>query len=187
MKPNHPTLKPLLLQHQSALAERWLDRTVATYPAGAGTFLKGQRNQFANPVGHTLKTGLAALGELLIERLGSDDLGDEELCAQLEPIVKIRSVQEFTPSQAVGFVFLFKAVVREQLASELRDARPALLNELSSFDARIDRLALLAFDVFTNCRDRFFEIRVNDVKRRVSGLMRRLKIGLDDLDPAPEP
>ncbi|RLB65335.1 MAG: hypothetical protein DRI90_02290 [Deltaproteobacteria bacterium] len=187
MKPKYATLKPLLVQHQAALAQQWLEKTVGTYPDGASKFLKGQANQFANPVGHTLATGLTALCGLLIEALDTDDFRAKELCDQLEPIVKIRSIQDFTPSQAVSFVFLFKAVVREQLASELRKAPPSLLIELSSFDARIDQLVLFAFDVFAKYRDRFFEIRVNEAKRRVSGLLRRLKLGLDDLKADPEP
>jgi len=186
MKPKHSILKPLLLKRQSALTQRWLDRTVATYPADAGKFLKGQQNQFANPVGHTLRTGLTTIGALLVERFGTDDPGAEQLCAALEPIIKIRSIQDFTPSQAVSFVFLFKAVVREELAKELKKPSVELLSELSSFDDSIDQLALFAFDVFTKCRDRFFEIRVNEAKRRVSGLLRRLQIGLDDLEVTPD-
>jgi hypothetical protein len=186
MKPKFATLKPLLVQHQAALAEQWLVKTVATYPADAGKFLKGQRNQFANPVGHTLATGLTALCGLLIDGLDSDDFRAKELCDQLEPIVKIRSIQDFTPSQAVSFIFLLKTVVREQLASELKKAPPSLLIELSSFDARVDQLVLFAFDVFAKYRDRFFEIRVKEAKRRVSGLLRRLNIDLDDVVVTPE-
>ncbi len=186
MKPKYLTLKPLLLERQRSLTQRWVDQTLATYPKDAGKFLKGQKNQFANPVGHTLEVGLTSLCEQLIAGFGEDDMGAEQLCAAVEPIVKIRSIQDFTPSQAVSFVFLLKAVVRSELAKELKSPSSDLLLELSSFDHRIDQLALFTFDVFTKCRDRFFEIRVNDVKRRVSGLMRRMHIGLDDLEASPD-
>ena len=73
-----------------------------------------------------------------------------------------------------------QVAAREELADKLQD--PALQGELAAFDAEIDQVALYAFDVYTKCRDRLHELRVDDVKRRVSGLMRRMGIGLDDLN-----
>ena len=122
-----------------------------------------------------------------IEALVDDMLGEAEpgqLLAHLGPILKVRSVQDFRPSEAVSFVFRLKEAVREELSDELPPS--AVASELAAFDARVDRLALLAFDVYTQCRERLHEARVNDVKRRVSGVMRRLGLGLDELDPGPD-
>jgi hypothetical protein len=95
----------------------------------------------------------------------------EKVCSALEEIVKIRSIQDFTPAQALSFVFSLKQVIREELKGELDAAR---LAELVQFEAQIDQLALFAFDVYVKCRERLYEIRVSEVKRSVSGLMRRL-------------
>jgi len=40
---------------------------------------------------------------------------------------------------------------------------------------RIDELALLAFDLYTKCREQMHEARVNEAKRRVFALERRAK------------
>jgi hypothetical protein len=170
------TLSELLLQREDALAKRWLDKTLATYHRDTAAFLARRQDQFANPVGHTLRTGTRAVLAALLR-----DQEPVELCRQLEPMIKVRSVQEFTPAQTISFVFHLKTTVREELAEELRDAD--LMRQLSRFDADVDQLALYAFDLFTKCRDQLHDLRVNEVKRRVSGLLRRMGIGFDDLEP----
>lgn len=170
------SLRELLVRHQDAVAKRWLDKTLATYHRDTAAFFAKGKDPFANPVGTTLKKGIDDLLGAMLD----DANGPKEICSALEPMVKIRSVQEFTPARAVAFVFSLKRAVREELGEELGE--PSLAAELTSFDDEVDQVALFAFDIYTKCRDRIAEVRINDVKRRVSGLMRRLGIGLDDLE-----
>jgi hypothetical protein len=172
-------LRQLLLQRQAAVAQRWLEKTLATYPAEALGFLTNRQDPFANPVGHCLRAGLPGL-------LGAWLAGaaERDLATALEPIVRVRSVQAFTSAQAVSFVFLLKIAVREELGTAW-DA-PELSSEAREVDAQIDQLALVAFDVYTKCRDLMHQLRVDEVKRRVSGLMRRVGWG-DEPAPAAPP
>ena len=63
-------------------------------------------------------------------------------------------------------------------AFALGDAR--LLAELTELERQIDRVALAAFDVFVQCREQVYELRVNEVKRRVSWVVNRMNgRGLD--------
>jgi len=71
-------------------------------------------------------------------------------------------VQDFSPSQAIGFIFLLKKAIREVLESGIR-GKP-VLEEWMEFQSRIDQLALLAFDVYMECREKICEIRVNEAK-----------------------
>jgi hypothetical protein len=64
----------------------------------------------------------------------------------------------------------------------MRDS-PHVQRELAELDGEIDRLALVAFDVYARCREILFNIRVDEVKRHVSGLLRRLNRNNDP--PAP--
>lgn len=171
-------LPELLLQREGVIADQWLERTLATYSPDAAAFFDRRKNEFANPVGHTLRVGITGILASLLR-----DNDPTELCTQLEPIIKIRSVQDLTPGRAVSFVFLLKDAVRAVLSDELSDVQ--LLRELEVFERHVDQLALFAFDVFTKSRDKLHQLRINDVKRRVSGLMRRMGIGLDDLDSNP--
>jgi len=155
------TLGELLQKSQDAVVRRWLDGLLATYGGDASAVFKRQKNRFANPVGHSLRIATLGIFEALTEGMDA-----EEVRRHLGEIMKLRAVQEFSPSQAVGFVFQLKQAIREELAQTLAD--PRFSSELAEFDARIDRIALAAFDVYVQCRERVHELRLNEVKRRVS-------------------
>jgi hypothetical protein len=159
-------LKELLRERRTAIAERWLDKTLAAYPPDGVEFFKRERDQFANPVGQTLSSGIDGILKILFERLDPP-----KLCRHLEDIIKIRSVQDLPPSKAVGFVFLLKDAIREELGDELHGA--AILAQWLSFQTQIDQTTLFAFDVYVKCREKMYEIRVDEVKRRVATLIKR--------------
>jgi hypothetical protein len=89
----------------------------------------------------------------------------------LDGIVRIRAVQDFTAGQAVAFIFLLKRVIREELKGEVR-VQPGG-DGLAAVEERIDEMALLAFDLFMKCRERIYEIRVNEAKRRLGLWLKR--------------
>lgn len=156
----------LLAQRKGVVAGKWLDRIVASYPADTANFLKRKRDRFANPVGTALAQGTAELVDGLLSGARADALR-----GALEPIIKIRAVQDFSPSAAVSFVFQLKDVIRDVLGERLagREAR----GELERLERRIDQLALLAFDVYASCREQVADIRVSELKRSVAGVLKR--------------
>jgi hypothetical protein len=104
-----------------------------------------------------MSQGIETLYDELIHGMNSN-----KLSAALDAIIRIRSVQDFSPSQAIAFVPLLKRVIREELGGEIKDNQ--ILEELLPVELRIDQLALLAFDIYMKCREKIFEIRVNEVK-----------------------
>lgn len=130
-----------------AIAEQWFARTVESYPSLTAHFLTGEEDQFRNPVGHALRGSLAALLQQLL-----GDMDQARIEAALDDIVRIRAVQDFPPSQAVEFVFLLKPLLRE--LSPGQDA--------AGLDARIDQLALMAFDKYMQCREQIAQIRARE-------------------------
>lgn len=167
-------LEELLATRREALVSSWIESTFSLFPKETATFLRTSKDPFANPVGATVSTELASLFDVLLQ-----DAPAPEAARHLDPIVQVRSVQDCPPSEAVSFVFLLKEVVRRELAAA-SDA-PAARAELTAFEDRIDRLALLAFDSYTKFRARIHELRVQEVKNRVSGLLRRSRLTADDL------
>jgi RsbT co-antagonist protein rsbRD N-terminal domain len=133
------------------LAEQWFAQTLESYPHLASPFLASEKDPFRNPVGHALRSGMAIL---LQELLG--DMNAANIAAALDMIVRIRVVQDFTPSEAVGFVFLVRSIL---LGSN--PPRPAMI------EARIDQLALMAFDQYMKCREQIAEVRANEAGRRM--------------------
>jgi hypothetical protein len=159
-------LEKLLSEKQSAVVNRWFELTLETYPADARRFLTKQKDRFANPVGSTLSQEIE---NTYLELLRGID--HQRVSPILERIIRIRAVQDFTPSKAISFVFLLKQAVREELKKEISGNR--LADELQVIDSRIDELALIAFDIFTMCRDKIYEIRVREAKNHVSRLLKK--------------
>ncbi|OGW76359.1 MAG: hypothetical protein A3J72_00065 [Nitrospirae bacterium RIFCSPHIGHO2_02_FULL_40_19] len=174
----------LLSEKKSAILDRWHDAVLDTYPSDTSGFLKGQKNSFLNPVGSTIFQGIENLfEELLCENNpiplyepwplvnGSEGgLSGERASLFLDNIIRIRAVQEFTPSQSVAFVLLLKNAIREELKSELVERQ--LLEELLFFESKIDDMALLSFDIYMKCREKLFQLKVNELQ---SGTFRKLQ------------
>ena len=156
----------LLAQSKGVIAGKWLDRIVASYPADTAGFLKKKRDEFANPVGMTLAKGTGELVDALL-----DGTSVEALREALEPMVKIRAVQDFSPSAAVAFVFQLKDVIRDVAGDRLTGAGDR--EELRTLEQRIDKMALLAFDVYASCREQVADIRVSELKRTVANVLKR--------------
>jgi hypothetical protein len=96
-------MKNFLTEKKKIIVQRWTDLVLDSY--GSPEFLKKQKNQFANPIGSTISTGLQEIYAILAE---GNELG--LACKPLEDIVKIRAVQDFTPSQSISFVYLLKTI-----------------------------------------------------------------------------
>jgi RsbT co-antagonist protein rsbRD N-terminal domain len=146
-----------LANRRNAVVKRWFERMLQSYPESMTGFLSHESDPFRNPVGHTLKEGLSALFDGLIQ---APEVAS--LKPVLDGIVRVRAVQDFTASQAVSFPFLLKQILR----AEFTDDSSRYSDELAALEARIDELALLAFDLYMECREQVFEIRANETKRR---------------------
>jgi len=163
-------LTDLLTRKKSRIVDGWLRVIYESYAAETAIFLKKDKDRFDNPVGASISQGIKGLYDALLVEMDTD-----RVLAFLDEIIKIRAIQNFSPSQALAFIFLLKKVIREELAKELR--AEDLSGELLELESRIDGLALLGFDVYTKRREKLCEVRVNEIKNRVSGLLRRT--GLD--------
>jgi hypothetical protein len=154
-----------LSARRQGLLEAWLARTVDTYPRQAAQHLRAQRDPFRNPVGQALSEALPVLLDAV---LGEGDL--EVAGGSLDRIIRIRAVQDFTPGEALGFLFLLKGVIREALEAE--GAPGVAASAIQAVEDRIDRLVLSGFDRYAACREQMAEIRVNEARRRLFVLER---------------
>lgn len=143
-----------LAPKRAAIVRKWFDGLMDTYPAETADFLRNQKDQFANPIGQTTHQSLQTLFDLLV-----NEFDPEAVRAALDPVIRIRAIQDFTPSQAVGFVFQLKRIVRESLPGLSAEA-------LTALDHRIDELGLLAFDIYMRCREQIYDLKANEVKER---------------------
>jgi hypothetical protein len=172
-------LSDLLEKSGTAILARWQQLIMQSYPPDTSGFLAQEKDRFLNPVGYTLYLETEALFRLLAEGAEESRLADP-----MDNIVKIRAVQEFSPSEAVGFVFLLKRAVREVLGDAARG--PELLDEMAGFESRIDRLALQAFDLYMERREKIFQIRARELRERSGILLDRINRIYGPLDGDPE-
>jgi hypothetical protein len=152
-------LESLLVRNKRSILEDWFHLLIETYPADSAQFLKREKDPFANPVGSSSKNGLEKVFDQLAGPMDRKILTD-----QLDPLIRIRAVQSFSPSQAIGFIFLLKKSIRNILLKDV--SSQGLLDELSAFETKIDELALIGFDIFMECREKIYQLKEKEVKNR---------------------
>ena len=163
------TLEHSLSQKKAAILGRWFHLIMETYPADSLRFLRREKDRFANPVGYTISREIEVLYEELLQNMNSD-----KISASLDSIIRIRSVQDYPPSQAIVFVFLLKKAIREELANDI--GGKLAYEDLLKFEVRIDELALLALDIYMKCREKVYDIRLNEAKAQGERAFRLLEI-----------
>lgn len=146
----------ILKERKQTILDSWFQNVAESYPEETTRFLGRKGDRFANPVGHALRQGLGGLLEGLLSGAQPEDLAPH-----LDEIVRIRAVQEFSPSVAVKFVFSLKKIVSDVCGEEQPKGR-------EDFDAAVDRLGLQAFDNYMACRERLFEIKVKELRDMVA-------------------
>ena len=167
-------LEQRIAERSEELAQKWADLILGTYPPQTQAVWKQNRERFSNPVGHAILTSTAELIPLLLSWNDADAVG-----RALTQLVKIRAVQDFTPSQALSFVFLFKKLLRQEFMRELSER--GALEELLAFETRVDNLAVIAFDIYVAARDQVQRMRVDEVKRAHVNIVRRANLMHSDV------
>lgn len=162
-------LESLLSENRGAVLKRWFRLILETYPPDAARLLQRNEDRFANPVAYTISEGTEAIYDGLVQGVEPDRLSEP-----LDDIIKIRAVQDFPPSQAVGFVFLLKRAIREELADDVREHQ--LYRQMLEFESRVDAAVQVAFDMYMRRRQKIYEIRVNEIRGRSARLLERLSL-----------
>ncbi len=172
-------LREHLRRNRTGVTRRWLDKMLGTYSPRTSTFFKRLKDPFTNPVGRALAHGTEAVFDALIEG-PPEGIDPSRLSPHLEEIIKVRAIQDFSPSQAVSFIFQLKDAVREELGSELQETEAAA--DLMKLDSQIDQTALVAFDIFMKCREKLYELRLAEIKRTGYRLLRKRDLIAADPD-----
>jgi len=148
-------LSEALHEKKKQILALWIDRTLDSY--SSSDFFKHSRDHIANPIGANIRTGLTTIYDLLLQ--GGKT---EEYTPALDQVIRIRAIQDFTPSQAVVPFLELKWVVRQVLADDKKANPPA--EDLAEFDCAVDRVALAAFDTYTRCREQLYQVRIQELK-----------------------
>lgn len=150
-------LQQILEQNKDTIIEDWAAQTFNTYEPEMVRFLHKEKNQFANPVRNTILTSTEKIYDAIL-----NDVEFNTNYPGLEDIIKLRTVQDFSPSEALSFLFILRNIIRMKLqqSEQVSDS----VKEINEFEGKMDKLTALAFDIYTNCRNKIYEIRLKEIR-----------------------
>lgn len=175
----------LCRNRRDVLVESWVNRFFASYPLDSKGFMRTSRDRFANPVGETTRMAAGVLFDAVIGM----DADPATVKQALHDLIWIRAVQDMPPSKAVGALYLLKELLRSEVLPEcLKPEHSGLtvLKEYLAMESRLDTLGLMALDMYAEARERVFRIRVEEVKRSQSQVIRLAKLRREQAESAPE-
>jgi len=170
-------LKSILLKKRDNILRAWYEIILDAYPEETSQIFRKEKDRFSNPVAFSVSDGIEKLFDGLIEKKAA-----EQVAALLDNLIRIRAVQDFTPAQALSFVFLLKNVVRDALAGEI-EGNTELFTELLEFESQVDRQALYTFNVYMKCRERLYDIRAREARRNTFRLLQQARLASELKDP----
>jgi translation initiation factor 2B subunit (eIF-2B alpha/beta/delta family) len=148
-------LEEALHNNRYKIVAKWVEYTLSTYQA-SDFFIK-EKDAFANPIGGTIRD---ALKKIFAQLSKAED--SELIKEPLSRIMHLRSVQEFSPSQAVAPLNAVKHITRDILAAD-KDTRN-LVGDLYDFEFAVDLAVLAAFDLYVECREKIYKIRIDEIR-----------------------
>ncbi|MYL84389.1 hypothetical protein GTA51_14770 [Desulfovibrio aerotolerans] len=164
-----------LVLEQQAVLDAWFDLVLGTYAESTAVLWKKRDDPFANPVRHRFEAGMRGIVTNLATCGPVPDAAT--FTPLLDEIVRVRAVQDFTPSQATSFVFLLKKAIREVLWPKI--AEDNLFVELLALESSIDVLALFALDIYCQCREKIAALRIDQIKKQYDRLLKRANLVCD--------
>ena len=160
------TLKDLLAEKKAIILQRWFERILEDYPPETQAFFRENQSLYSNPIGFTLRRGM----EGIIDRILLPATV-EGARAILEPVMKVRAVENLPPSQGGKFILPLREVISE-IVSEARKQDP-LGQEWLDLNSQITQLALLGMNLYSECREKVDQLRIRERERRGGGVRDR--------------
>lgn len=140
--------------HNEKIIEGWVEYTLSTYDS---TFFKKEQNKFSNPVGGNIREALTSLFAKIVKGEDSEAFADP-----LSQLISIRSVQHFSPSQALAPLNAIKHIVRDAFSKDKKCSH--LAQELYDFEFTVDLAVLKGFDIYMQFRERLYQVRIDEIK-----------------------
>ena len=103
-------IREALISKKTKIAGKWVESILDSYPPESADFLKSKKNQFSNPIGFTITDNAEKIFDAII-----NERDEAEIKLFVNEIIRMRAVQNFTPSQAVGFILLLKKLIHDEI------------------------------------------------------------------------
>ncbi len=153
-------------QKKNAVVNAWVESVFNAYPLDTKGFLRTKKDDFCNPVGEITHT----MGNYLFDAAAGEHILEDRLQNALVRFVKLRSVQDFTPSQGLGVIFSFKQIFRTTFLEDCK--QKGSIEDYLEAESRIDTLCLMALDLYVESRDTIAQQRITEVRKGHSQIVR---------------
>ena len=165
-------IETLLENKKDRLLKKWFEACIKSYHEDTAKFYLRNKDAFANPVGSNIFKGMKAILDQLLS-----GMNPEIVKSGLDPIIRMRAVQDFSPSEALSFIFSLKVIIRKMMAKELQEDEFA--RALLAFESKIDTLSLMSFDIYNACREKIYDLKANEVRNRTYRAFKRANLVAD--------
>ncbi len=156
----------LFRQKKKAVVSAWVESVFNAYPLDTKGFLRTKNDDFCNPVGEITNT----MGNYLFDAAAGEHILEDRLRNALVRFVKLRSVQDFTPSQGLGVIFSFKQIFRNTFLEDCQQ-KGGIAAYLEA-ESRIDTLCLMALDLYVESRETIAQQRITEIRKGHSQIVR---------------
>jgi len=155
-----------LTENKSTILTKWFHLLLDIYPQETSRHLKKVNNQFSNPMGHNIMQGLDEIYDELLQQMDRD-----KLYKAIDRIIRIKAIQDVDAADACSFIYTLKGIIRDAVNGEL-GSDPAVLTELLNLERKMDEVALLTFNIYVDCRETVYKLRVHQIKAKCDFLER---------------
>jgi len=155
-----------LENNRQTILNEWEKYIIDNYPVDAGKFLLGNKNQFANPIGYTIRTELPIIFDAII-----NDNFDDKFNTSLENFIRIRAVQNYSVEQANSFCSFLQNII-ENYAKE--NQNPEIFDEFLILNKRLQKVLHKSFECYLSMKQKLMEIKLDEVKRQNQKMIERL-------------
>ena len=149
-----------LREFKKEVTTEWVEAVFATYPLETTGFLRTKTDPFTNPVAHMTKEA----ADILYDAIIGENVEAVSVKQALDRFMKLRAVQKFAPSQNLSVIYLMKPILRSKILPKMLEQKN--LSGYLEMESRLDTLALLAFDLYTNAREILAESRIKEIKNQ---------------------
>ena len=132
----------------------WFGSFLEAFPEDKSCFLKKNKDSFANPIGSIASVSLK---NLLEELFGEFD--EKKVKKELDAILRLLAIQEMKPSRALSFIPSLKRIIKEDLTLDV--------------EMKIEKMFLMAFDVYMACREQIYKFKANHIKNSTLNILER--------------
>ena len=96
----------------------------------------------------------------------ADGAGADALSVSVHPVIRIKAVQDFSPSEAVASVLSLKRTIKGLIT----DGDRSVLDELEDLT---DDLLCSCFDIYMDCRRKLSEIKEDETRRNLFMVLKK--------------